>query len=355
MTNLGPLPTDFAIASNCANDLNDIYKINTSPQGYYYLLQGPVEQTSCYPSSYTANTQQFYSPALCPTGFTSACKALNRIGTVQETILTCCPTQAEYVCQTTNNYEWEKTLGCVFHQISGARTTWTVSEVSDAHTSLVTSEGTAGGLNAYSIQVRYQSTDFVSSTSSSSSSSSTKSDTNSKTSVPSATNTQINSSSSNNNNNGNGKTNHKSNGSLSAGAAAGIAIAAFAALLIAVAGIWFLVRKRKQQQQQQQQQAPQQEAMHPYGVPPMQQPQQPHYQGSPPPESMMAAGTGTPMSWASGAAPIPHQPQPPHQYYDPPKPADAPAPVFHEMGAHENAVEMDGGGVPPAGMDHRYR
>ncbi|KAI1305656.1 hypothetical protein F5Y03DRAFT_406273 [Xylaria venustula] len=77
LTNLGALPTDFAISSICSAQLNQVYKIYTSSE--FYLLQGPAEQTSCYPSGYRANPNQYYSPGLCPTGFTSACEATSEL------------------------------------------------------------------------------------------------------------------------------------------------------------------------------------------------------------------------------------------------------------------------------------
>ncbi|KAI1125689.1 hypothetical protein F5Y10DRAFT_246607 [Nemania abortiva] len=163
-TNLGPLPTDFTIAANCADELDVIYKVHSSTvyTGDYFLLQGPLEQTTCYPNGYAGNTEQYYSPARCPTGFTAPCQSSNVAGTVTETVLTCCPTQANFVCQTTFKYPWNSGLGCN-SLVGGSGTTWTVSEVSDGVTSLVTSTfGSTDGLNAYSIQVRYQSTDFIS-------------------------------------------------------------------------------------------------------------------------------------------------------------------------------------------------
>ncbi|KAI0402873.1 hypothetical protein F4802DRAFT_574105, partial [Xylaria palmicola] len=54
--------------------------------------EAPLEQTTCYPGSYSALTQQYYSPGLCPSGFIAACQSTNRAGTVEETVLTCCPT-----------------------------------------------------------------------------------------------------------------------------------------------------------------------------------------------------------------------------------------------------------------------
>lgn len=125
LTNLGPLPTNFAVNSNCARDLNDVYKYYTTPGSSYFLLQGPVEQTSCYPSSYTANSKQYYSPARCPTGFTSACESHNSAGTIDETVVRCCPT---YVLSSSTDGIMKAGRPHVLLDISRANTTLVPSD-----------------------------------------------------------------------------------------------------------------------------------------------------------------------------------------------------------------------------------
>ncbi|KAK7958511.1 hypothetical protein PG988_013359 [Apiospora saccharicola] len=155
--NLGPLTTAPTLPSTCADDLEKIYKINTPPG--YYLLQGSPEGASCYPSAYAGVRSQYYSPAAsCPFGFTPACTST---GGESETVYTCCPTQFEYVCQSTNFYQWETTLGCVVPVNSDRTTTWTLLDVQDGKTVTSTSTGYQGGVNAFSIQVRFQSSDLI--------------------------------------------------------------------------------------------------------------------------------------------------------------------------------------------------
>lgn len=91
--NLGALTTTAPLSSSCVDELDVVYKVNTTPDGYYYLLNGPLEPASCYPSAYAGVTTQYYSPAVaCPSGFTAACGSVNAIGTISETRYTCCPT-----------------------------------------------------------------------------------------------------------------------------------------------------------------------------------------------------------------------------------------------------------------------
>ncbi|KAI8944609.1 hypothetical protein F4801DRAFT_585248 [Xylaria longipes] len=244
MDNLGPLPTDFTIAANCASELDDKYLLHTSvdDRNAYYLLRGPLDQTTCYLSGYTANTEQYYSPGRCPTGFTAPCQSTNRAGTIEETVLTCCPTQGNYICQTDINHPWEMTQGCV-SKFTATSVELIVSDVSSQVTSRVTATfGDGDAINAYSIQVRYQSTDFISTLSSSSPViSSIAIETHPPTNTPHNTNANVNR------------------------AIPGIIVGAIAAFLIAIGAVFLLVRRRyRQRQQQQPQSSPTQQTQYPY-------------------------------------------------------------------------------------------
>ncbi|KAI1360262.1 hypothetical protein F5Y08DRAFT_343830 [Xylaria arbuscula] len=231
-TNLGSLPTDFAIAPTCSAALNQVYKIYTSSE--FYLLQGPVEQTTCFPSSFAGRSTQYYSPAQCPTGYTSACQTYTSTGNVQETIVGCCPTQESFACQSTLSHNWEFRLGCILPQDTATTTVWTVTQVSDGQTARTTYTDAVGGINAYQVQVGH-STD----------SKTTKTTTTKKTTangVSHPTTTKHSSSSSSSSSGKHGK--HKSSsGGISGGAIAGIVIGAVAVLSAAVAGICLKGRK----------------------------------------------------------------------------------------------------------------
>ncbi|KAI1810645.1 hypothetical protein GGS20DRAFT_164304 [Poronia punctata] len=240
-TNLGPLPTDFSLPRDCATKLTEIYQVFTSEPGWYYLCQGPVEQTICYPSAYKSATSQFYSPARCPTGFTSACGWTNAVGTVTETAVQCCPTLGEFTCQSENSYGWEETLGCTIEKDKATTTTWTLTQVAGGESTVTTSTGPIGGINAYSIQVRYQSTDFASSTTSTSSTinptpntfaSKTTGSTTSTTPYPPAAQDH---------------SDNESEGGLRGGVIAGIVVGVVVGLLMIVALIWWYMRNRKRQ------------------------------------------------------------------------------------------------------------
>ncbi|KAI0534339.1 hypothetical protein GGR58DRAFT_62802 [Xylaria digitata] len=297
MGNLGPLPTDFTVPANCASELSDIYlfhtSVNSDDPNAYYLLRGPLEQTLCFPGSYTANTEQYYSPARCPTGFTAPCQSINRAGTVEETVLTCCPTQGDYVCQTNINKVWESTQGCR-SKIGVTSSELVLSEVSSGVTSRATSTfNTDDAVNAYSIQVRYQSTDFVSTSSSSPTSSSAR-NTQSPTVIP--VNTPTNTPQT----------------TISSGAIAGIVIGVLVAITIAVAAVFLFMRRRRQQRSNLVQQT--NHPHHPY-------PQHPY----------------------------PYQPdnqQQQHQYFGPFKINSDDSPAVQELDAYR-ATELDSRTIPP--------
>lgn len=76
------LTTTFSPAPSCTNDFY------TAPT--YYSIGGPLA-SECFPSGW-ASTSQYFSPGICPTGYTEACSSLSTYGTLVETFATCCPT-----------------------------------------------------------------------------------------------------------------------------------------------------------------------------------------------------------------------------------------------------------------------
>ncbi|KAI1113267.1 hypothetical protein F5Y14DRAFT_418301 [Nemania sp. NC0429] len=238
-TNLGPLPTDFEESLECARNLNQLYWVTITTNNFGYFIQGPVEQTSCFPSGYNGSRSQYYSPAQCPVGFTTACSATK----LSETIVTCCPTQSEYKCHSSSDFTWQSTLGCELAVSTGE--VFFVTVVTDGggktSQSTTTIDG-PGGFNAYAVQIRYQSTDFASTTALSTP---TKSSTIAVPTTPTTTPKTENDNNTTNQDNG-----------LSPGAAAGIAIGAIAGVLIVVAIIWYLIRRNAWRQKQNRQDRP---------------------------------------------------------------------------------------------------
>ncbi|KUI70558.1 hypothetical protein VM1G_05898 [Cytospora mali] len=164
MSNAGPLTTTFTAPSSCATAAG-LYQIWPASSAYYYE-QGPLlARTDCYPSSYDASPSQYYSPGLCPNGYTAACSSTDVISTtVTETAYTCCPTAAHYTCADPANTlasSQSSFLGCT-SLFAQALVLASVTAISDGNTDLLqTTTARAGeGLGANSIAVRFRSGDF---------------------------------------------------------------------------------------------------------------------------------------------------------------------------------------------------
>lgn len=90
-TTLPPaLTTTFSPSPFCTVD---IYRINaTETEGWYFDHLGPLASTSaCFPSGWAPDSSVYFSPAVCPSGYTIACSSLLSLGSVTETRATCCP------------------------------------------------------------------------------------------------------------------------------------------------------------------------------------------------------------------------------------------------------------------------
>ncbi|KAN0073454.1 hypothetical protein V8E54_008674 [Elaphomyces granulatus] len=138
MSILGPLTTTFTPPSSCISSMSDVFYQILAPSAFDGLLYGPLGAV-CFPSGYQDIRRVYYSPGLfCPVG-SFACN--------YETIL-----------------YWETTLGCTSAFTTFSRVATVLSGGTILSTTLVT--GGSGALNALSVAIRFQSTDFDSSTTS---------------------------------------------------------------------------------------------------------------------------------------------------------------------------------------------
>ncbi|KAI0380302.1 hypothetical protein F5Y04DRAFT_282065 [Hypomontagnella monticulosa] len=133
--------------------------------GNRFWAQGPVDLGTCWPTGYLGQATEYYSPGLCPSGFAPACSRINSIGSVTETIQTCCPTNHQYTCLTQGDSGWGG--GACFSDLGTG--TWTLTSVyvitdNDATSFVGASTGSIGAVNARGVQVRFQSTDFMTTT-----------------------------------------------------------------------------------------------------------------------------------------------------------------------------------------------
>lgn len=163
MSNAGPLTTTFTAPSSCAT-ATGLYQIWPETDSYYYE-QGPLaSRTECFPSGYDATPSQYYSPGLCPNGYTPACSSTDIVSsTATETAYTCCPTAAAYTCagNVGDLGASETNLGCTT-TFGGDIVIAKITAISDGITELIqsTTESAGVGLGANSIAVRFRSGDF---------------------------------------------------------------------------------------------------------------------------------------------------------------------------------------------------
>ena len=87
---LGALTTTFIPPSSCISSFSNAYVVIQSST--LYQAAGPVSTAGCFPSNYQDARTNYYSPGICPAGYTSACTSLNVLETDTETVVTCCPT-----------------------------------------------------------------------------------------------------------------------------------------------------------------------------------------------------------------------------------------------------------------------
>ncbi|KAJ4421870.1 hypothetical protein N0V82_003470 [Gnomoniopsis sp. IMI 355080] len=158
MSNAGPLTTTFTAPASCttATGLYQVWASNT-----YHFEQGPLaSMTDCFPSGYDASISQYYSPGICPSGYTTACSSTDILSaTVTETAYTCCPRSGvEYTCAASASGSH---LGCttVFGEDIRIVELTAISKGSTYSTQLTATAGE--GIGANGIAVRLRSGDLI--------------------------------------------------------------------------------------------------------------------------------------------------------------------------------------------------
>ncbi|KAI8960495.1 hypothetical protein F5Y11DRAFT_264968 [Daldinia sp. FL1419] len=269
---LGPLTTSFTPPPDCVAS-SALYWVNTAST--FYWLHGRPGQSSCFPDGYSPYQNQYYSPGICPAGYTRACESIStEEDTVVATRATCCP-PGNYECAPTSSsysYPWGPTLGCMSVYRVDTEMAFTTIEGTlqgGEEAGPLTSIFAPGTIMAYGVVIQNSpATTTAGETATPVPSSSADSSAPASETSPSASTTA--------------GAQPDSNGGtrLSAGAAAGIGIgAAFAVLALGAAVLWmFWSRRRKTRQEAAELQA-QSSMMSPgnwssttWGAPPFSQP-----------------------------------------------------------------------------------
>ncbi|KAK8129112.1 hypothetical protein PG984_010220 [Apiospora sp. TS-2023a] len=160
MTNIGPLTTTLTPATGCLQTVwGQIYTEHNDGQNsttHKYHSLGRSATSECYPSGFEIRSDAFYSPGLCPSGWTSACGTPEVIGTITETRATCCPKGYSCLTNVPSTETWS-TLSCSSAAISPIAII--VPDVDNQQEKTTTLDGAL--VNAAAINIRWQKTDFV--------------------------------------------------------------------------------------------------------------------------------------------------------------------------------------------------
>ncbi|KAJ5111516.1 hypothetical protein N7532_002051 [Penicillium argentinense] len=219
---VGALSTTFTPPPSCTTQSNGWWYYDSSNLGDYptvtttgadiewYLSLGPSKWDTCFPSGYKTGLS-YFSPGICPDGYTAAGQTSLASDNAVVTAATCCP--YGYNAQTGHDNYWYSTNQC------SSSNTDTAAEYTYTQGGTVTSYSGSYGVNAKGISIRWKSEDFATQTSTISS-------------------TSTNTSTSN-------ASNGSSSGGLSAGAKAGIGVGVGVGvpLLLGVLYLIYLVKR----------------------------------------------------------------------------------------------------------------
>ncbi|KAH6887097.1 hypothetical protein B0T10DRAFT_563318 [Thelonectria olida] len=232
---VGALTTTFTPAESCLSSLSNTY---AEPGDMGAMYGGPLSTDGCFPDRYAYARTNYYSPGICPDGYTTACSstiAAKGEGGAVETVVTCCP--RNFDCNPSHVFPWETTMGCA-SRWSNTNTFPTVTMVTRSGIDLIPVSTDSvvqpwGAVNAFSVQIRFQPGDF-----NKSGHTSTNADT-----LPSATATVPMPTSSSDSS--------SASRGLSGGEVAGIAVGSAIGTLLLAATVYylFLLRRRRQRRQ----------------------------------------------------------------------------------------------------------
>lgn len=242
------LTTTFVPDAACLSDVYKYFPVesNAGESGEYFLHLGPPDATKCLPSGW-ASTSQYFSPGVCPSGYSQACWATSSAGTDIETLATCCP--SGYTCATLPSESYASWLPVLYSTEvcvgTGGRGsslgTFAVTKVVDG-TTATSNTILEGGVNAYGVSIRFQAKAATATGSGGGSSGSSSATISSDTGGISST--TITSSTASSTSTSTGSSNTKSGLSTGAKAGIGAGAAVLGAALLAFL-IWFALRRRR--------------------------------------------------------------------------------------------------------------
>ncbi|PVI07218.1 hypothetical protein DM02DRAFT_666954 [Periconia macrospinosa] len=241
---LGALTTQFTPAPSCLapSNLWIIRTTSTSIHEYNFFGRPLDAAQGCFPPGYNPASISYYSPAICPSGYTAASGTSRVItGSVTETTEVCCPTASLFRPQTQDNtntqHPFLTTLLCEYIIPTPFGATVTSTATGQAG-SKVTSATMGNAINAYAVLVRRNNFDLTSNTASP-----TATPSNSENTSSSSTRSS-NSGATSGEGDAQGNAKEKS-GTLGTGASIGIGVGLGVVVLGLLMAIVFLVLRRR--------------------------------------------------------------------------------------------------------------
>ncbi|KAJ5914858.1 hypothetical protein N7504_003741 [Penicillium tannophilum] len=161
------LTTTFTPPADCFTDSYHIqwwdgvnyYTPVSATYTWWWVSLGARDWSTCFPSDFASATTSYFSPGLCPSGYTAAGLTELSLDSNIETRATCCP--SGYNAQTGDGWPWYSSNPCTSSNTnSDSVYVYTVNGA-------VTSETGTFGIQGKGVSIRWQSTDFVSATSTS--------------------------------------------------------------------------------------------------------------------------------------------------------------------------------------------
>ncbi|KAI1120488.1 hypothetical protein F5Y10DRAFT_258275 [Nemania abortiva] len=232
---LGPLTTTYEPPHSCTSSFLTDFK----PPGGWDVI-GPLETTGdCFPPNYTDDGRKYYSPGICPAGYTAACAdpapGLGG-GQTSVTTATCCPIGFTCISQPFELYGSTYACNSRIRNFRGTQIFISSGNTLSTKVTTISKEQDAIA-NAFGIQIQYRYEDFISTSSLTSSLISTTAPTPSSTStITRPTNSKP------------GKKKNDQSG-LSTAAAIGIGVGVGVGGLLLIAGvIWVICVRRFQAQ-----------------------------------------------------------------------------------------------------------
>jgi hypothetical protein len=164
MTSLGALTTAFTAPASCAASTG-IHIVGCGDACIWWA-EGPLNADDCYPPNYNPSLGNYYTPGVCPSGYTPGCTSRRTAGQVTETVQTCCPTALGYKYRCVEpTWPWQNSLGCTVYMNEATYSFPTVTLIRDGRTVVTSTARTEVGIGAYGVEIRFQATDFGSSSS----------------------------------------------------------------------------------------------------------------------------------------------------------------------------------------------